>query len=208
VNRWAGPGQPRACFGNLVATRLPALMVEHHPLPLLAEAGRPSVRRACTQVLVQAASGPLAIWNTHLEYHSGAQRALQVERILQLQRENAELVTTSAVPGEPGLYQHIARSARSVLCGDFNCGSDSSEYRSLIRGEGEDALVDLFTQLHGDAPRPPTFGCFERRYVSQPLACDHVFATRNIAGLARSIAVDGLTRLSDHQPVYVHWEGL
>lgn len=203
------PGTARACFGNLVATRLPALLVEHHLLPLVAESGTPSVRRACTAVLVESASGPLTIMNTHLEYHSSAQRALQVERILHLHRENGDLVAAPDVrKPATGLYMARPRTARAVLCGDFNFDAGSSEHRSVTRGEGEGAFRDVFTVLHGDAVRPATFGCYDATYVPQPIACDHVFATRNIAGLARHIEVDGGTRYSDHQPVHVEWEGL
>lgn len=200
-------GAPRARFGNLVATRLPALLVEPHLLPLLAEAGTPSVRRACTAVLVEGASGPLTIMNTHLEYHSSAQRALQVQRILEIHRENCDLVDARRAPGG-GLYQGRPRTARTILCGDFNCDAGSSEYRSVTRGETEHAFRDVFVSLHGAAPRPATFGCYDSTWVAQPIACDHVFASTDIAGLARRIVVDGATRYSDHQPVYVEWEGL
>jgi len=200
---------PRECFGNLVATRLPALLVEHHPLPLVHETGTSSARRVCTSMLVQGDSGPVTIMNTHLEYHSSAQRTLQVQRILDIHRENCDLVLDPQVrQPETGLYQARPRTARAILCGDFNCDAVSSEYRSVTRGEGEHAFRDVFTTLHGEAARPATFGCYDSTYVKQPIACDHVFATRNIAGLARHIEVDGLTRYSDHQPVFVEWEGL
>lgn len=209
VDYRGGPNRPRARFGNLVATRLPALLVESHPLPQTRDAAVPSVRRMCTSVLVQAQSGPLTVMNTHLEYHSAAQRALQVQRILDLHRENSDLAGTSdASQPTEGLYQHRPRSARTVLCGDFNFDAGSSEHKSLQRGESIQSLCDVYTALHGSDPRPATFGCYDTTYVKQPIACDHIFATRDIVRLARRIEVDGLTQYSDHQPVYVEWEGL
>jgi endonuclease/exonuclease/phosphatase family metal-dependent hydrolase len=209
VNFRSTPDGKRECFGNLIATRLPALLVEHHYLPLVQEPGTPSARRVCTTVLVEAAGGPLTVMNTHLEYHSAAQRALQVQRILDVHRENCDLVLApDARKADTGIYRPWPRTARAVLCGDFNCGADSSEYRSLVRGEADNAFRDVFTTLHGAAARQPTFGCYDNRYVKQPIACDHVFATRNIAGLVRRFEVDGAIRYSDHQPVHVEWEGL
>jgi len=203
------PDGQRECFGNLVATRLPALLVEHHLLPLVHEPGTPSTRRVCTAVLVEAASGPLTVMATHLEYHSAAQRALQVQRILDVHRENCDLVLgPDAREPDTGIYRGWPRTARAVLCGDFNCDAQSSEYRSLVRGEADHAFRDVFTTLHGATQRQPTFGRYDNRYVKQPIACDHVFSTRNIAGLARRFEVDGATRYSDHQPVHVEWEGL
>lgn len=203
--RWAPQGE-RERFGNLVATRLPALMVEHHPLPLVAEAGVPSVRRSCTAVLVQAASGPVTILNTHLEYHSAAQRALQMQHILRIHHENCELV--GAIGADRGLYRMPPRTPRTILCGDFNCDAASSEFRSLLRGTTDAAFRDVFTTVHGDVQRPATFGVYDATWVPQPVACDHILATRDIAPLAVRIETDRATRLSDHQPVYAHWEGL
>lgn len=203
--RWGAQGE-REQFGNLVATRLPALMVEHHPLPLVAEACIPSVRRSCTAVLVQAASGPLTILNAHLEYHSAAQRALQIQHILRIHQENCEL--SGAIGAERGLYHVPPRTPRTILCGDFNCDAASSEFRSLLRGATEASFRDVFATVHGDAPRPATFGVFDSTWVAQPMACDHILATRDIAPLAVRIETDGATRLSDHQPVYALWEGL
>jgi endonuclease/exonuclease/phosphatase family metal-dependent hydrolase len=209
VDYRSSPDSPRERFGNLVATRLPAMLVESHPLPQTREATVPSVRRMCTSILVQAQSGPLTVMNTHLEYHSSSQRALQVQRILDLHRENCDLASTGGAsqPTE-GLYQHSPRSARTVLCGDFNFDAGSSEHQSLQRGESSQSLCDVYTALHGTAPRPATFGRYDTSYVKQPIACDHVLATRDIVGQARRIEVDGLTQHSDHQPVYVEWEGL
>lgn len=207
VNYGGGAGGPRECFGNLVATRLPALLVEHHPLPLVSEPGVPSARRVCTTVLVDTASGPLTVMNTHLEYHSAAQRALQVQRILDIHRENCELAPApGARQPETGLYRGRPRTPRAVLCGDFNFDAGSSEYLSLVRGNTDESFRDVYGSVHGDAPRPATFGRYDSTYVKQPIACDHVFATRNLAGLARRMEVDALTRYSDHQPVHVEWE--
>lgn len=200
---------PRQRFGNLVATRLPALLVENHLLPLIREAEVPGVRRVCTSVVLQAASGPLTVMNTHLEYHSATQRALQVQRILDIHRENCNLAFASSTnQATEGLYQRRPSSARTVLCGDFNFDEVSNEHQSLQGGETSQSLCDVFTTLHGAAPRPATFGRYDTTYAKQPIACDHVFATRDIVGQARRIEVDVHTQYSDHQPVYVEWEGL
>lgn len=209
VNYGGVPGAGRECFGNLVATRLPALLVEHHPLPLMSEPGVLSARRVCTTVLVQAQGGPVTIMNTHLEYHSAAQRALQVQRILDIHRENCDLVLVPAArKPETGLYRGRPRTPRAILCGDFNFDAGSSEYLSLTRGGTEESFRDVYACVHGAASRPATFGRYDSTYVKQPIACDHVFATINLAGRAWRFEVDGLTRYSDHQPVHVEWEAV
>ncbi|MDP3759530.1 MAG: endonuclease/exonuclease/phosphatase family protein [Ramlibacter sp.] len=209
VDYGGAPGAGRERFGNLVATRLPASLVEHHPLPLLSQPGTLSVRRVCTTVLVHSASGPVTIMNTHLEYHSAAQRALQVQRILDIHRENCDLVLAQgARKPQAGLYRARPRTPRAILCGDFNFDAGSSEYLSLTRGDTDESFRDVYASVHGAAPRPATFGRYDDTYVKQPIACDHVFATMNFAGRARRFEVDGLTRYSDHQPVHVEWEAV
>jgi endonuclease/exonuclease/phosphatase family metal-dependent hydrolase len=205
-----GPGisGEREQFGNLIATRLPVLQVEHHLLPFAAAQGSISVRRACTAILVRAARGPLTVLNTHLEYHSAGQRTLQIERIRELHAENTALAATRIDRPEGGLYRSRPRTSSAVLCGDFNCDAESDEFRSLLRGGGPSAFYDVHTLVHGDGPRPPTFGCYDKTYVKEPLACDHVLCTGDIAGLARHIEIDGQVRWSDHQPVHAEWEGL
>jgi endonuclease/exonuclease/phosphatase family metal-dependent hydrolase len=207
VDYQLAPDGVRATFGNLIATRLPAFLAERHLLPLVHEAGTPSSRRTCASVLLQTPGGAVSVMNTHLEYHSAAQRSMQVERLLSIHRENCDLALASDRCFD-GIYQNRPRTPRTILCGDFNFCDGSSEHLSLTRGHLPHAFRDVYAALHGDGTRPPTFGCHDTTYVKAPIACDHVFASLDIADLARRIEVDGDTRLSDHQPVFVQWEGL
>lgn len=201
-------GTPRAAFGNLLATRLPALAVERHLLPLAHEPRTPSARRSAVSALLQAPHGPVTVMTTHLEYYSAAQQAAQVHRLLAIHRENMALVDLDASRAFLGTYQPRPRTASTILCGDFNFVAESAEYQALMQGGAPHDFCDVQTEVHPGSARPPTFGCFDNTYVKTPIACDHVFATRDIVGRAKRIAVDGATQLSDHQPVYVEWEGL
>lgn len=199
---------PRAAFGNLLATRLPALLVERHLLPLAHEPRTPSARRSALCALLQAPHGPVTVMTTHLEYYSAAQQAAQVQRLLAIHRENGALVDGEGERAFLGTYQSRPRTASTILCGDFNFGTDSPAYEALVQGGAPHDFCDVQAEVHPGAPRPPTFGCYDTTYVKTPFACDHVLATRDIVGRARRIAVDCATQLSDHQPVYTEWEGL
>ena len=74
-------------FGNMTLSRLPVLQIANHLLPWPGAGGARSMRRHALEVTVQAAFGPLRIVNTHLEYHSAAQREAQIARLLDLQQE-------------------------------------------------------------------------------------------------------------------------
>jgi endonuclease/exonuclease/phosphatase family metal-dependent hydrolase len=74
-------------FGNMTLSRLPILQVASHLLPWPRTGVPRSMRRLALEVTVHAMFGPVRIVNTHLEFHSGAQREAQILRLLDLQEE-------------------------------------------------------------------------------------------------------------------------
>ena len=74
VDEWTPDGQ-RQRFGNLIATRLPVLQLQHHPLPYPADASVPSMPRMCTVATVRdPALGAVRVMTSHLEFYSNCQR--------------------------------------------------------------------------------------------------------------------------------------
>ena len=73
-------GRQRQRFGNLIATRLPVLQLQHHPLPYPADASVPSMPRMCTVATVRdPALGAVRVMTTHLEFYSKRQRMAQAQ---------------------------------------------------------------------------------------------------------------------------------
>ena len=73
-------GGARQRFGNLVATRLPVLQVQHHALPWPADGGVTSMPRMCTVLTLRDPGlGALRVMTTHLEYYSKPQRMAQAQ---------------------------------------------------------------------------------------------------------------------------------
>ncbi|MCL6554722.1 MAG: hypothetical protein K6W08_16620, partial [Firmicutes bacterium] len=95
LDEWR-PGRPtRQRFGNLIATRLPLLQVQHRALPYPPDPAVPSMPRVLAGVTVQAPWGPLRVGTTHLAYYSARQRLAQAQALVAWQREAA------AVGGPP-----------------------------------------------------------------------------------------------------------
>lgn len=70
--------------------------------------------------------------------------------------------------------------------------------------DGTSRFHDAWRLVHGATPQPATFNVHDRYTPeSEPVACDFVFVSDEIAGRVRSAEVDSDTRLSDHQPVVV-----
>ena len=208
----------RQRFGNLIATRLPVLQVEHHRLPWPADAGVRSMPRLCTVVTLRDPQlGALRVMTTHLEYYSPRQRMAQARALHALHAEACE--RAAAPPAEDDSrspFQTKAHAPHAILCGDFNLEASEPEY-AVIQAPNQPAagsqqaqaaikikanpLSDAWPLVHGQAPHAPTFRLFDRTYGPDPVACDFCFVSASLAGRVRALRVDGETRVSDHQPV-------
>lgn len=217
VDEMMPDGQPQR-FGNLVATRLPVLRVEHHRLPWPVDPGLPSMPRMATVVTLRDEPlGAVRVMTTHLEYYSSVQRMAQARALRALHAEACALAVTPPDPGEPGTpFQARLHTPHAILCGDFNLDPQSREYAEIqasfsVSGLAEQAraaidleanrLRDAWLLVHGDAPHAPTFRLFDRTYGPDPVACDFCFVSATLAERVRDIRVDRATQVSDHQPV-------
>lgn len=194
----------RACFGNLLMSRLPVGQVFRHLLPCPADPGQPAMQRVCVEAVIEARRGPLRVLTTHLEYYSALQRRAQVEALRAL---HAEAVghSRSKASGEESnpAFAAYPRPAAAVICGDFNCEPDSAEYRRMLEPIAEDvpAWRDAWRVAHGDAPHAPSVGLHGAEWPDRPYCCDFAFVSADLAPRVRSIAIEAETDASDHQPL-------
>ena len=191
-------------FGNMTLSRLPVLQVASHLLPW-PRAGVPrSMRRLALEVTIQAAFGPLRIVNTHLEFHSAAQREVQIARLLDLQEEAcSNSLAGSAKHDDP--YESEISPASSLLCGDFNFDVSGPQYR-LLQASTRPGLNyrDAWAICHPGQPRQPTCGVYDHVQWPDGADCrDFVFVTEDLVDRVCRMEVDEATAASDHQPVFV-----
>ncbi|KDB07054.1 Endonuclease/exonuclease/phosphatase [Burkholderia sp. lig30] len=200
----AAPGQPRRQFGNALATRLPAGRVMRRLLPWPADDTAPSMPRVALEVELSAASGPVRVTVTHLEYYSVRQRLAQVDALRDRHREACAHADHPA-PAEnaAGPFAATGQPRDAIVCGDFNSAFGSDAYRRFI--EPIDAVprfVDAWTALHPGQTPPPTAGVYDTQQWSEgPLACDFVFVTESLLPRVTRCEIDGDVRASDHQPI-------
>lgn len=215
VDEFTADGQ-RQRFGNLVATRLPVLQVEHHPLPWPAEGGVPSMPRMCTVVTVRdPVLGAVRVMTTHLEFYAAQQRLAQADALRAL---HLQACAQAAAPPRP-LSEHTswpfrpkAHTAHAILCGDFNMDAADPAYARIVasgdsaEGAAAWSLRNAWPLVHGEAPQPPTFRLYDRRYGPDPITCDFIFVSGSLASHVRELRIDGETQASDHQPVLIALE--
>ena len=204
VDSGASGGGGRWQFGNALLTRLPVLSRLCHILPRPAERGIRHMTRQATEVTVASASGPLRIVNTHLEYHSLAQRLAQVDRLRDLQREALEERSDPPEVRPDGPYSAVPRPVDALLCGDFNMTLGSEEYRRLLAplAGAETPFEDAWRIVHPGRDHDPTCGIFDRvQWPQGPHCRDFFFVAGDCARRLRALEIDTATAASDHQPL-------
>jgi endonuclease/exonuclease/phosphatase family metal-dependent hydrolase len=210
VDRAGDAAGRRRRFGNLVLSRLPVLQVFRHLLPQPADPAVKHMPRQATEVVVEAAGGPLRVLTTHLEFHSEPQRQTQAQRLRDLQ---AEVAANARAPGAlppDGPYAAHPRPAGCMICGDFNIEPDDGVYRRMVAPFADDTpgFEDAWRRRHGARPHDPTCGIFDHRQWPQGGHCrDYFFVTPDIAGRIEDVSVDTATDASDHQPVRLLLDG-
>jgi endonuclease/exonuclease/phosphatase family metal-dependent hydrolase len=205
VDELADDGIGRRRFGNVIASRLPVLLLQHHALPWPPAAGLTSMPRLAVCATLQAPWGPLRLMTTHLEYESQPQRLAQTRELLRLHAQAVALAQQPPLADDSaGPFRAKPHSADCIVTADFNFDAASVEY-GVISGDNGAAprLHDCWRLVHGDQPQPPTFKVHDSTYGPVPVACDFIFASAGLAPRVRRVDVDGQTRLSDHQPVLV-----
>ena len=189
----------RSRFGNLILSRLPVRQVFRHTLPWPPEDKVPSMPRVAVEAVVEASWGLVSVLSTHLEFFSVGQRAAQVARLIELQKER-EAHAVSKPGYKSGPFEPRARPAASILAGDFNMLADDP-FAAKLREVWKDAWVTA----HPGVPYAPTFCLFDRTYSAEPYCCDFVFVTPDLAQRVAAVKVDLETKASDHQPVIVEF---
>jgi endonuclease/exonuclease/phosphatase family metal-dependent hydrolase len=181
----------------MILSRLPVRQVFRHALPWPPADKVPSMPRIALEAVVEAPWGLASVLSTHLEFFSAAQRAAQVERLVELQRERE--AHAASKPGyKSGPFEPLPRPAGSILAGDFNMRPDNPSAARL-----REVWKDAWSVAHPGEPHPPSFCLFDRTHEPQPYCCDFVFVTPELAARVASVSIDQATQASDHQPVTV-----
>jgi endonuclease/exonuclease/phosphatase family metal-dependent hydrolase len=200
-----GRAGTRRRFGNMLLSRLPVRQVLRHLLPWPADAGVMSMQRMAIEATIETPLGLLRVITTHLEYYSARQRAAQVERLRELQRE-AVAQARADRPGDAfdGPFESVRRGAAAVLTGDFNFRPDAPDRARML------ATIDAATPLWRDAweivhpgtAHEPTVGVHDKvQWPGPPFTFDFVFVSADIADRVRDLRVDAGSDASDHQPM-------
>jgi endonuclease/exonuclease/phosphatase family metal-dependent hydrolase len=91
----------------------------------------------------------------------------------------------------------------AIVCGDFNHAPHEADHAAIEQSFEHGRLWDCWTLLNGSTPHAATFQLFDRSYGPDASTFDFVFVSDGLKSRVRSLAIDDVTRASDHQPVAV-----
>lgn len=201
----AGAGiSPRWQYGNATLTRLPVVSVFHHALPQPVQAGVRQMPRQVSEVTVTTGNGSLRVMNTHLEFHSLAQRMAQVARLRELHLQAAAHVHAPPDYDDSGSYRFLDRPENCVVCGDFNIEVGSPEYAAMLApvNDGTPCFLDAWRICHSGRSHEPTCGVHDTvQWPQGPHCRDFFFVAGAAARAVDAVCVDTDTNASDHQPL-------
>lgn len=195
----------RSQFGNIIFSRLPVVATYRHLLPWPADPAVKSMQRVAVEAVVMAPWGALRILTAHLEYYSAKQRLAQVDALRALHQEACAHAAAPGMQDDRGQPFHVRpRPSSAIVAGDFNFTPEQPEYMRMTAPFPDAAVprfTDAWTLAHPDIAHAPSAGVYENSWAKQPLCCDFVFLTADLAPRVRGVTVDSRTQASDHQPV-------
>jgi len=205
----------RRQFGNMLLSRSPILSSRNYLLPKHGLLDPISLQRSVLEGVIDAPSGPLRVFTTHLAHASAAERLDQIRALQSIIRNGPEgggVWSGSQVPahwmdtGNPP-----PMPSRAIIMGDFNITPQDAEYEFLVGGMDMaygrlgrlDGLIDAWVASQSGDFNQST--CVESARGDRPersVRLDYMFVTPDLAALVKSMHIDDSAQGSDHQPIF------
>jgi endonuclease/exonuclease/phosphatase family metal-dependent hydrolase len=196
-------------------SRSPILSSRNYLLPKHGLLDPLSLQRSALEGVIDAPSGPLRVFTTHLAHASAAERQEQILALHSIIRNGPDGGGVWSGTQTPVHWMNAANPppmpTRAIIMGDFNITPRDAEYELLVGGLDKaygrlgrlDGLVDTWVASqsgHFDAST-----CVETARGDRPersVRLDYMFATPDLAALVKSMHIDDSAQGSDHQPIF------
>ncbi|MFO1285977.1 MAG: endonuclease [Rubrivivax sp.] len=196
----------RQQFGNLLATRLPAALVQRLALPWPADGEAMSMPRVCLSATIGGPFGPLRVMTTHLEYYSKRQRMAQAMRCATCTRRPASAPPRRRSTRPTAALSAASRTPRARFFAATSTSKRTSPSSPRCKARSRRRCRAWPTRGRACIPgsrRRRRSRLFDRRYGPDPIACDFFFVSTDLLSGVQRFEIDSDTRLSDHQPMWL-----
>ena len=188
----------RQQFGNMLLSRTPIIASRVHSLPRHETLDIPRV--ALEGVIETPVSGLLRVYSVHLAYREHAERAAQVQALVELHREawgsESHITPLPALP--PVEVPPTPRN--TLVMGDFNMERSEPAYQVML-SEGKHQFADVWIGAGNDPDTGVTMPANADTETWSDSYLDYGFLSRGLAGQVLSVHIDDDDG-SDHQPVW------
>jgi endonuclease/exonuclease/phosphatase family metal-dependent hydrolase len=198
-------GGRRRRFGNMIFSRLPVQQVFRHLLPYPADQDFSSMPRMALEAVVTTPFGDVRVITTHLEYYSARKRMAQIDALRAIYTEGCGYARDPRITEtDGGPFQTYPRPAATIITGDFNLDPQDPGYARMGASfpDGVPPLIDAWRQARPGVAHAPTMCIYQKIDPTAPgYCCDFIFVSVDLAARVADVTVDGVTQVSDHQPV-------
>jgi endonuclease/exonuclease/phosphatase family metal-dependent hydrolase len=200
----------RRRHGVMILSAWPILSSRTFNLAKIHYADKFNMQMSFVEAVIEAEDKAIRIYNYHAGYLGSEERLNQVKQLVEaFQRSPGE---HGAWSGKPDIDDDDWSNRKekpempdtAIVCGDFNCSPDSSEYQYLI---GNSDLVDCWSVSDPDNLNTST----RRRNISEDIKVagkiDHIFVSQDLVDNVQRVMIDHEADGSDHKPVRCFMDG-
>lgn len=194
----------RRRHGVMILSAWPILSSRTFNLAKIHYADKFNMQMSFVEAVIEAEDKAIRVYNYHAGYLGSEERLNQVKQLVEVfQRSPHEHGAWSGKPDIDGDDWSNRRETpempdTAIVCGDFNCSPDSSEYQYLI---GNSDLVDCWSVSDPGNLNTST----RRRNITEDVKVagkiDHIFVSQDLVDNVQRVMIDHEADGSDHKPV-------
>ena len=194
----------RRQHGDMILCRWPVLSSRTFNLTKTHHADKFNMQMGFVESVIKINNRTLRVYNCHLGYLQAEERLDQMKQLVKAYHQSP--LQHGAWSGKSNINDDDWSDGRekpempdsAIVCGDFNCPPDSTEYRYLIDNSD---LNDCWSVSDPDNIDTSTLrhGITEDIKISGKI--DHIFVSDDLVNRVQRVAVDHEADGSDHKPV-------
>jgi endonuclease/exonuclease/phosphatase family metal-dependent hydrolase len=189
----------RQQFGNMLLSRTPIVASRVYPLPRQVTPDIPRV--ALEGTITTPTSGLLRVYSVHLAYKVEAERAAQVQTLVDLhQRAWGRESHITPLPAGPSV-EVPAIPRNTLVMGDFNMQRSEPAYQVML-GATEHSFSDVWVAAGNDPNTGVTMPANPETETWTDSYLDYGFLSARLNNKIVSAHIDNDADGSDHQPVW------
>ena len=194
----------RRQHGVMILSAWPILSSRTFNLTKLHYADKFNMQMSFVEAVIKTESKVIRVYNYHAGYLESEERLDQVKQLVKVYqrspREHGAWCGHSNIDDDDwsNREETPAMPDTAIVCGDFNCSPDSSEYQYLIDNSD---LVDSWSVSDPDNLNTPTLRQEITGDIKVSGKIDHIFVSHDLIDSIQRVIIDHEADGSDHKPV-------